>query len=248
MTAPFNYTKIFLAFASAGDYFNNKDVEIVGNPIRNSLFEQAKSLELSGQDPKAEAMKGFGLDPSEPSILVLGGSQGAESINNFILENLELLIRDFQILHQVGERNYGNYKKEYEFMAKDWSEAEKNRYRFQAFFGKDMADALVSADAVIARASSGSIFELAAFGKPAILVPLPESAQDHQKSNAYLYAETGAAIVIEEENLLGNLVINKLKEIILNPERRQKMAESAQSFYRPDSAVIIAKYLLTYVR
>lgn len=239
--------KIFLAFASAGDYFQNKNIEVVGNPVRDSLFQEANSLGLGNQNPKAEAIKGFGLDPNQPVILVLGGSQGAERINNFIMENAEILIRDFQILHQTGERNYDNYKKEFEFMTKDWSNTEKNLYHFQAVFVKDMADALIAADAVIARAGSGTIFELAAFGKPAILIPLPESARDHQKTNAYLYAETGAAIVIEEENLLGNLMINKLKEIISSPERLQKMSEAAKSFYRPDAAAVIAKYLLTYV-
>ncbi|MBI3046642.1 MAG: undecaprenyldiphospho-muramoylpentapeptide beta-N-acetylglucosaminyltransferase [Candidatus Harrisonbacteria bacterium] len=239
--------KIFVAFASAIPYFKNKNIEVVGNPVRESLFANLASLKLDGENEQAQARKGFGLNPNEPVILVLGGSQGAEKLNNFILENLEILTQNFQILHQAGEGNYDSYKKEFEFTTKDWSEVEKNRYIFRPFFDKDLGDALISADLVVSRAGAGSIFELAAFGRPAMLVPLPESANGHQKENARLYAETGAAIVIQEENLLGNLVAEELQKLIANPELLKKMSDAAKSFYRPDAASVIAKYLLTYV-
>jgi len=239
--------KIFLAFASAQDYLKNKNIEVIGNPVRESLFQQAESLKLLDGNEQAQARKGFGLNPNEQTVLILGGSQGSERMNNFVLENLELLISEFQILHQVGVRNYEEYQKEFEFKTKDWSEAEKNLYHFQAFFDKDMADALIAADLVISRAGSGLIFELSAFGKPAILVPLEESANGHQKKNAYTYSQIGAATVIEEKNLLANLVLEELKKITASPDLLQKMSQAAQSFYRPNSALIIARYLLTYV-
>ncbi len=239
--------KIFLAFASAQDYMKNKNMEVIGNPVRESLFQQAESLKSFGESEQAQARKGFGLNPNEPVILILGGSQGSERMNNFVLENLELLISEFQILHQTGANNYEEYRKEFEFKTKDWSDVEKNRYHFQAFFDKDMADALIAADLAVSRAGSGLIFELSAFGKPAILVPLDESANGHQKENAYAYSQIGAAIVIEEKNLLGNLVLEEMKKITANPELAQKMGQAAQSFYRPNSSLIIAKCLLTYV-
>ena len=240
--------KILVAFASAMANFRNKNIEVIGNPVRGSLFANLTSLKSSGRDEQTQAKREFGLNPNEPVILVLGGSQGAERINNFVLENLAILIQNFQVLHQVGWGNYDSYKKEFEFITKDWNEAEKNRYIFHPFFDKDLGDALISADLAISRAGAGSIFELAAFGRPAMLVPLPESANDHQKENARLYAETGAAIVIQEENLLGNLVAEELQKLIANPELLRKMSDAAKSFYRPDAAAIIAKYLLTYVR
>jgi UDP-N-acetylglucosamine--N-acetylmuramyl-(pentapeptide) pyrophosphoryl-undecaprenol N-acetylglucosamine transferase len=104
-----------------------------------------------------------------------------------------------------------------------------------------------AADVVISRAGAGSIFELAAFGKPALLIPLPESANDHQKQNAYLYAQTGAALVIQEENLLGNLITVELEKLIKDPAILRQMGDAAKSFYRPETASIIAKYLFTYV-
>lgn len=239
--------KIFLNFASSSGYFKNKNTEIVGNPVRSSLFNQSTPLGAIGGE-QAQACRSLGLNPDEPVILILGGSQGATRLNNFILENLDNLTENFQILHQVGEKNYKEYKEEVEFTVKNWGDRQKNRYSFSSFFGREFNEVLAAADIVIARAGAGTISELAVFGKPAILVPLPESANDHQKENARLYAETGAAIVIQQENLLGSLVMEELKKIIQDKALFQKMSESARSFYRPEAAAVIAKYLLTYVR
>lgn len=240
--------KIFLAFAAAGEEFKEQDkIEVVGNPVRDSLFEQAAALKSAGESEQAQAKKSFGFNASEPLVLFLGGSQGAEIINNFILENLEEFIREFQVLHQVGLKNNSLYKKEFEFMTKDWSDIEKSRYRFQGNFSVDIGDALLAADIVVSRAGSGTIFELAAFGKPSILIPLSGSANEHQKENAYLYSQTSAAIVIQEENLLGNLVLEEIKQLLNNPQKLLEMGAAARSFYRADSALIIAKHLLTYV-
>lgn len=239
--------KFFLAFAAASPYFRNPNQEVIGNPVRKSLFAAAESLQFGGENPVLQAKKGLGLGLNEPTLLILGGSQGAERLNDFVLENLELLIQDFQLLHQIGKNNYENYKKELEFLTKDWGEAEKNRYHFRPFFDKDLADALIAADLVIARAGAGSIFELAAFGKPAILVPLPESANDHQKENARIYSEAGACLIIQEENLMGSIIKKSLNDLTANPLKLKAMGDAARSFYRPDAASVIAKYLLTYV-
>ena len=238
--------KIFLAFASAESYFKGKDIEIVGNPIRKEISEYQNLAQVNNEDIHVNAKKNFGFDISQPVLLILGGSQGAEKLNSFVLENLSLLLQDFQVLHQVGARNYQTYKNEYQFMAKDWGEVEKTRYHFQAFF-EDIADALAAADIVISRAGSGSIFELAAMGKPAVLVPLNLSANDHQKENATIFSQTGAAIIVQEENLLGNLVLEELKKIIQDKSLLEKMGAAAQSFYRPEAALVIAKHLMLYV-
>lgn len=237
--------KIFLSFSSASDYFKSKDIEIIGNPVRPFLLTPTEPF--NEKNKKNQALKGFGFNPNEKTVLILGGSQGAEKLNNFVLEGLEPLLQQFQILHQVGARNYDDYKKEYNFLAKNWSDQEKNRYFFKAFFDKDLADALIAADLVLARAGSGTIFELSAFGKASILVPISNSAGDHQKKNAEIYSESGASIVIYEENLLTNLVIDEIKKILQNRELLLKMETTARSFYRPDSAILIAKHLLTYL-
>ncbi len=240
--------KIFLAFAAASAYFPGKDVEITGNPVRQSLIDQRASLGADEITAKITARKGFGLSNEIPLILVLGGSQGAGKLNDFILENLDKLLNEFQILHQTGALNYGTYKSDYEFLTKDWSELQKARYIFRPFFDKDLADALTASDIVITRAGSGSLFELAAFGKPALVIPLRQSANDHQVENARIYAKTGAAYLVSEENLLGSIILDTLKNILGKPEQYVKMSQAAQSLYRPDAAQTIAKHLLTYIR
>lgn len=238
--------RIFLAFSSAREYFKNeKKTELVGNPVR---------LELTGkgnpeftEEERSAAKSGFGFDPRLPLLLVLGGSQGARRINNFILENLELLLRQFQILHQVGVGEYSAYKKEYEFLSKNWSELEKVRYQFRPYFSEDLRNAYLAADIVLARAGAGTIFELSFFAKPAILVPLPEAAGDHQTQNAHQYVHSGAAVTLEQENFLKEIVLDQLTQLIQNRTLLGQMSLSARSFYRPEAAVIIAKAILNYV-
>ena len=226
--------KIFLAFKSAEGYFTGKNTEVSGNPVRS---------DLTGQNPAA-AKQQLGFDVNLPLLLVLGGSQGATRLNAFILENLQQLIRQFQILHQVGAGNYEEYKNEYNFIAKDWSELETRRYQFKPYLEENLASAYSAADLILARAGAGTIFELAAVGRPAVLVPLPEAAGDHQRKNAYEYAAAGAAVVIEQDNFAGNLAISQLSQLINNPALLQKMSATAKSFYRPDAAKIIARGIL----
>lgn len=238
--------KIFLAFESASAYFKGRDSAVVGNPVRQSIFDQRFLLGDDPAEAKIKARKEFNLSADIPLVLVLGGSQGAEKLNDFILENLDGMLYEFQILHQTGNVNFDSYTKEYNFLTKDWSEIQKARYVFRPFFDKDLASALTAADIVITRAGSGSLFEIAAFGKPAIIVPLRESANDHQVENARIYAKTGAAYLISEENLLGGIVLETIKNILGKPEQYAKMSQAAQSFYRPEAAAEIAKYILSF--
>lgn len=234
--------KVFVGFASAMDFFPKQKVEISGNPIRSELASRADYSDNA--ETKAAAKRSFGFNDQEPLVCVLGGSQGARSLNNFIMENARELVRHFQILHQVGDINLENYKKEYEFTSKDWSETDKNRYHYKGYFTDDAAEAYRAADVILARAGASTLYECALFGKPAILIPLPSAAHGHQKENAYAYAKTGAAIVIEEENFRVNLVIEQLQKIIQNPELVRIMGERARSFYRADAARVIAEGVL----
>lgn len=231
--------KIYIAFGSAANYFANQNkVEVSGNPVRRDLVAQAGNV--PGDQAKIAARQKFGLDPNLPLLLVIGGSQGATSINAFILENLAQLVRHFQILHQVGAGNYETYKNEYNFLTKNWSELETRRYQFKAYFDQDFLDAYSAADLVLARAGSGTIFELAVLGKPAVLVPLPDAASDHQRKNAYQYAPNGAALVIEQDNFVSHLVVSQLVQLINDKNLLQQMSVAARNFYKQDAAKTIA--------
>lgn len=226
--------KIFVSFESAAAYFDPKKTELVGTPMRSELLAERTTKEL--------AKETLGFDPKSPLTLVLGGSQGSRRINEFILENLRVLVKETQILHQTGIANLTEVQKLGRAALID--ESFKNRYQALGYLEKELPLALTAADLVIMRAGS-MLAEIAAFGLPAILVPLNESANDHQRINAYDFAKNGAAIVIEEANLLPGIFLGQLKSILDNPEKRAKMAAASTQFFVPDAADKIAQSLLT---
>ncbi len=239
--------KIAISFNSEADFISQKiknseilsqKTALVGNPIRRSLI-RGNILESD------TAKKLFGFNPEKPVVLIIGGSQGSIKINDFMLDIAGELIENFQILHQTGIKNFDEVKEQLNLVLKNYSQEEKSHYKVVSYFDKDLKDAYSAADLVISRASSGSIFETAAFGKPAILVPLPsEVVGDHQTKNAYEYAKNGAAIVIEESNLKPNIFITQLKNLFSNPERLKAMSEAAKKFAKPEAARIIAEEIL----
>lgn len=226
--------RIGVSFFSTQDYFRDRNVAVVGNPIRTFLLKDRDNQEFS--------KRYFGFTPEKPLLLVLGGSQGSVRINEFILNSLELLIRDFQVLHQAGVKNFDELRREADFSMKDFHPEERARYKPMAYFKEDIKEALVAADLVVSRAGAGSIFEIAAFGKPSILIPLSEGVD--QRANAYEYSKTGAAAVLEEQNLLPNVFAGQLKRIFAEPGKRKDMAEAASQFARPNAARLIAEGLI----
>jgi len=103
------------------------------------------------------------------------------------------------------------------------------------------------ADLIVSRSGSGSIFEIAAVGKPSILIPLPSAARDHQSKNAYAYSSTGAAEVVEQENLTPNFFMEKLELLFLHPEKIKQMSDAALAFSKPLAAKEIAREILEFL-
>lgn len=228
--------KIFISFPET-EYFNqNKNkVILAGNPIREEI--------LGGS--KKEAEKIFKLAGKKPVILILGGSQGAQRINDRVLEILPQFLKDFEVIHQCGQKNFQQVNNESKaILSKDMIPF----YHLFPFLNQEeLKHAYAICSVVVSRAGSGSIFEIAAVAKPAILIPLPEGAQEHQLKNAYAYAKTGAAIVLEETNFTPHFFLGKLKELILHPEKLENMAKSAKKFSRPTAAKVIAQYLIEFL-
>jgi len=173
--------RIGISFNKTFDYFPKDKTALVGNPIRLELFLNQK---------KEAARQHFGFLNDKPLVLVLGGSQGSQRINDLILEMLEELVKnDIQILHQAGQNNLREVSAEAKIILGNLPDIYSGYYQAKGFFEeKEYALALIASDLVIARAGSGTIFELSAAKKPAILIPLPEAAADHQRLNAYEYA------------------------------------------------------------
>jgi len=213
-------------------------VELVGNPIRRSLIE-GKILD------SRPAKKIFDFNPEKPVILVIGGSQGAVKINDFMMEIIEELIKNYQVFHQTGVKNFDAVKQELDIIIENHPAEEKTRYKIAPYFEKNLNDVYSAADLVVSRAGSLSIFEIAAFGKPSILIPLPlEVVGDHQITNAYEYAKTGAAIVIEQPNLEPNIFLGQLKRLLSDPAKLKQMSDAAKNFSKPQAARIIAEEIL----
>lgn len=228
--------EIFVSFSvKKTEYFPAKKMLSVGNPVRREILNGSKE----------GAKKLFNITGEKPVILILGGSQGAQRINDKILSILPNILKDYEIIHQTGRKNFEQVRKEAEVVITGDS---KKYYHPSPFLNEtEIANAYSVADLIISRAGAGTIFEIAFMGKPSILVPLPESAQDHQVKNAYAYAENGAALVIEEANLSPHFVLERIRNLFSQPGRLKQMAERAKEFSRPHAAKIIADYMVTYL-
>ena len=230
---------IATSFETAGRYFENSKGRVIltGNPIRTSLLKEKMT------HSKAKAFLEF--DKELPLILVLGGSQGAQLINNFILDNLKDILSVTQIFHQTGIKNYDKVAGEFAVLEKELPEEITKRYKAIDYFSNDISIALTACDLVLSRPGAGGIFEIAAFQKPSILVPITDSANNHQMLNAIEYSKTGAAIVFEEENLLPNLFLGRLKELFGDADKLISMSKATAEFYKPDAAQKLAQILFT---
>lgn len=224
--------QIFTSFPPT-PYFPKEKIIVVGNPIRREL--------LTGS--RAEGLSYFSITGEKPVILILGGSQGSQRINETVLEILPQLLKFFEVIHQTGILNFKKVKKIADFLIP--VDLKIFYHPFPFLNEKELEKAYAVADLIVARAGSGTIFEIAALKKPSILIPLPESAQSHQLKNAYFYANTGAAIVIEEKNLTPHFFLEIIKQVAL-PENSQKMAKAAENFAKPLAAKVIAAYFLEY--
>ncbi len=225
--------RIAISYPEAAEYFPKDKVAYTGNPVRKEIMIPAES----------GAFEFLNLEPNVPVILVLGGSQGASLINNSILSILPDLVGHYQIIHQTGKNNFETVKETAKVVLAQSEHAE--RYRpFDYLNTLALRMAAGAADLVISRAGS-SIFEISAWAVPSLLIPISDSNGDHQRKNAYLYARTGAANVLEEGNLTPHLIVSEIEKIMTNPELQKKMTESAKNFNRPDAAEIIAKELIS---
>jgi len=210
---------IFLAYDEARHFLPSKTRAVLtGNPIR--LPDKIVS--------KTEARRRLNLRLDMPTVMVVGGSQGAENINRAVMTILKEgdLNREWQWLWQTGK---GNFKK--------WSDRLANEHfehvKLVPFIG-ETALAYLAADLVICRAGAMTLSELMAYGKPAILIPNPHSPGAHQFKNALVLAKAGAAYVLTDNEKLANHLRQALKALMDAPERIEEMAQKMHALYPGD--------------
>ncbi len=224
---------VLVSYKETVQFFPAEKTAFVGNPIRHELRTQ----------PTSAPHERLGIEPTLPMILVLGGSQGAERLNELILDSLDELLVDFTIVHQTGERHFNVVSGSAHGLVPN-PELFK-RYHPVPFLGPDLLnDALHTATLIISRAGSGTIHEIAIHGKPAILIPIPESISHDQRTNAFTYARSGGAIVMEESNFSDGLLRAEIDRIIGNPDIYSEMSSSALTFGRADAGDTIAQITL----
>jgi UDP-N-acetylglucosamine--N-acetylmuramyl-(pentapeptide) pyrophosphoryl-undecaprenol N-acetylglucosamine transferase len=208
---------------------------VTGNPVREDV------LTLDRPAMRAAARDRLGLDPARPTLLVFGGSQGAQSINRAVVAAHALWgSQDLQVLHAAGTRDYGA-------AARGWEVARSKvtgpHVRLMDFI-ETMSDAYAAADVVVCRAGATSIAELTALGIPAVLVPYPHATADHQTHNARALERAGGAVVIPDDELDGPRLVAAAEPLLLDAERHAAVARAARAFGRPDAARNVARLLL----
>lgn len=225
--------KVATSFRHAAQYFDPRKVVPTGIPIRQTLIDG---------DPR-EAREYFHLTESMPTVLVLGGSQGARSINEKFASVVDDILEFAQVIHQTGRNNFDEMK--HLAAEKGGIKGDSGRYHMFPFLDEgEMRLALAVADVVISRAGGTAIAEIAANRKVSILIPLESSANDHQRMNAYAVAEEGGAMVLEEPNLMEHIFLQKIKHILTDEGVRSAVRERIAKFYNPQAAEIIATEVL----
>lgn len=221
--------RICVAYDGMERFFPANKIKLTGNPVRQSLLECKV-----GRD---EAVKSFGLDPAKKTILIIGGSLGARTINEAVLGNLVLIKQSgAQFIWQTG-KYYGEY------VRNELDKRGKPDNLVATEFISDMAVAYRAADLVVSRAGAGSISELKLLGKPAILVPSPNVAEDHQTKNTLALTTHEAALYVKDADAVRTLVPHALNAVA-DEVQLAKLSKNIHALAHPDAAKVIAQEVI----
>ncbi len=225
-------SRIALSYPEAAEYFDKNKTANTGQPVRKEIVMTATH----------GAFEYLGLSETIPVILILGGSQGAQIINEIVMDALSNLVERYQIIHQAGNRNVKEIEETTGIILE--KSPYKNRYKVFGYLN-DLALRMSSgaASLVISRAGS-TIFEIAAWALPSIIIPIADSNGDHQLKNAFNYARSGGCIVMEEKNLTPHVLISEIDKLMQNQAAREKMKKAASQFYKQDAALKIAREII----
>lgn len=230
-------TKIAISFEQAIQFFPPKlrgKIARTGVPVRKALTR----VESQG------AHEYLGLEKNIPTVLVLGGSLGAQRINEAVLSAIPELVAFANVVHQTGRIHFETVQNVAKVVLGKNEHA--SRYHPVNYLSEiSLQRAAGAADVVVSRAGANSIAEIGLWRKPAILIPIPESVSHDQRTNAYAYSETGAATVIEENNLSPHLLVSEIRRIVTDPATEERMQKAAVGFIDQDAASVIAREILT---
>lgn len=187
--------------------------------------------------------KFFTLDPQRKTILILGGSLGAHSVNQVVFKTLKQLVEQYQIIHQTGQVDFN----EAQSVKSELEKGQQKYYCPVPFLDDNYIEAVKRSDLVVSRSGS-VVMELAALKKPSILIPYPYAAADHQAANAKYFADKGAAIVMEGRNISPTTFYSEIAKTISNPNRLKALSESIHKSIRLDGKDIVLKKILEFLK
>lgn len=216
-------TQVLLGLEAAKSHFPGRETAVVGTPVRGELKELPS---------REEAARKWGLEPSHPTLLVFGGSQGARGLNTLVVEASKEL--ECQILHVTGQADYERVQS---------LVGEKEGYHALAFCD-DMPAAYAVADGAICRSGASSLTELSFLGIPSVLIPYPYAADDHQTANAKVFADAGAALMAQEKNLAGESLADLSRQLLPGAPERASLAEATRALGEGDAVDAIVKVVL----
>jgi UDP-N-acetylglucosamine--N-acetylmuramyl-(pentapeptide) pyrophosphoryl-undecaprenol N-acetylglucosamine transferase len=209
---------VFLSFDESRRFFKEKKIVMSGNPVRRDLVQKLLGASAAADD--------------RVHVLVVGGSQGAVAVNELASKALSVLAKDvpLSIVHQTGEKDLEPTSTRYKDAGVDADT--------RAFI-KDMAAAYGRANIIIGRAGATTVAELAIAGKPAIFIPYPFAADNHQELNAREMADKGAALMFKQSELTPEKLADALRPLLVDPERRTEMGAAMKSLAKPGAAASV---------
>ncbi len=225
--------RIAISYKEAVEYFPKEKTAYVGHIVRKELRTPLKE----------GAFEYLKLKSSLPVIFVLGGSQGAKLINNALIDALPDLVTRYQIIHQTGVKNFEEVKIITDLNLKE-SEDKQNYYPYPYLNKLAIRMCAGVSELVISRAGANSIAEIASWGLPSIIVPITKTNGDHQRNNAFNYAETGACVVLEESNLSPHVLAEEIDRLFADKALMESMKRSTAKFVFPDAEEKIAREII----
>ena len=219
--------RVAVSFPGSEKFFPERKVFLSGNPIREEMIRGSKE----------EGQKIFSLHPDKKTILVVGGSQGARVINRAIVALLPKILKKWQVIQVTGKKEYESVVNE---AGKLGIKSGREGFKVFPFLSEELPHAFAAADLVISRAGAVTLTEIAANKKPALIIPIKESANNHQEQNAFAFSQAGAAVMLEQENLGENILYERIEKLAENEELRFELSERIKNFYNPEAAKVVA--------
>ncbi len=224
--------KICISWPETEKYFFQEKVILTGNPIRPEIFKSAG----------AKLAHSWGVSSNLPLIYITGGSLGAHVINKAVGQILPELLKKYRLVHQCGDAKAFNDYENLQFMSSKLPSPLKERYFLAKYVeSQDIGWILGSADLVICRAGANTVSELAALGKPAVLIPLPWAGQKEQMENAKLLEEAGTAVILPQERLAGESLFQTIDSLIKNIDHYKNNGQKAKSLIKSQAAQRLAE-------